>query len=46
MVTLNKIYTKTGDSGETSLVGGIRVAKHSLSPEAFGEIDELNSILG
>ena len=46
MVTLNKIYTKTGDSGETSLVGGIRVAKHSLRPEAFGEIDELNSILG
>ena len=44
MVTLNKIYTKTGDSGETSLVGGIRVAKHSLRPEAFGEIDELNSI--
>ena len=46
MVTLNKIYTKTGDSGETSLVGGLRVAKHSLRPEAFGEIDELNSILG
>ncbi|MAC61169.1 MAG: ATP:cob(I)alamin adenosyltransferase [SAR116 cluster bacterium] len=46
MVTLNKIYTKTGDSGETSLVGGLRVAKHSLRPEAFGEVDELNSILG
>jgi len=46
MVTLNKIYTKTGDGGETSLVGGLRVAKHSLRPEAFGEIDELNSILG
>ena len=46
MVTLNKIYTKTGDSGETSLVGGLRVAKHSLRPEAFGEIDELNSIIG
>ena len=46
MVTLNKIYTKTGDSGETSLVGGLRVAKHSMRPEAFGEIDELNSILG
>lgn len=46
MVTLNKIYTKTGDSGETSLVGGLRVAKHSLRPEAFGEVDELNSIIG
>ena len=38
MVTLNKIYTKTGDSGETSLVGGIRVAKHSLRPEALSLI--------
>lgn len=46
MVRLNKIYTRTGDSGETSLVGGMRVSKHSLRPEAFGEIDELNSILG
>ena len=46
MVRLNKIYTRTGDSGETSLVGGTRVSKHSLRPEAFGEIDELNSILG
>ena len=46
MVVLNKIYTKTGDSGETSLVGGLRVAKHSLRPEAFGEVDELNSIIG
>ena len=46
MVTLNKIYTKTGDHGETSLVGGQRVSKHSLRPEAFGEVDELNSIIG
>ena len=46
MVTLNKIYTKTGDKGETSLVGGYRVKKHSLRPDAFGEIDELNSIIG
>ena len=42
MVRLNKIYTRTGDSGETSLVGGMRVSKHSLRPEAFGEIDELD----
>ena len=46
MVTLHKIYTKTGDHGETSLVGGQRVSKHSLRPEAFGEVDELNSIIG
>jgi cob(I)alamin adenosyltransferase len=41
-----KIYTKTGDSGETSLFGGKRVQKDSLRVEAFGTIDELNSILG
>ena len=46
MVTLNKIYTKTGDKGETVLVGGLKVAKHSLRPDAFGEVDELNSIIG
>ena len=46
MVTLNKIYTRTGDKGETGLVGGLRVSKHSLRPEAFGEVDELNSIIG
>ena len=46
MVTLNKIYTRTGDKGETVLVGGLKVAKHSLRPDAFGEVDELNSIIG
>ena len=46
MVTLNKIYTRTGDKGETFLVGGLKVAKHSLRPDAFGEVDELNSIIG
>ena len=46
MVTLNKIYTRSGDKGETSLVGGQRVSKHSLRPEAFGEVDELNSLIG
>lgn len=46
MVTLNKIYTRTGDKGETGLVGGLRVSKHSLRPDAFGEVDELNSIIG
>lgn len=46
MVKLNKIYTRTGDDGTTSLVGGGRVSKHALRPSAFGEIDELNSVLG
>ena len=42
MVKLNKIYTRTGDSGETSLVNGMRVSKHARRPSAFGEIDEAN----
>ena len=46
MVKLNKIYTRTGDSGETSLVNGMRVSKHALRPSAFGEIDEANSVIG
>lgn len=41
-----KIYTKTGDRGETSLYGGKRVAKDSLRIEAYGTVDELNSLLG
>jgi cob(I)alamin adenosyltransferase len=46
MVKLNKIYTRTGDSGETSLVNGMRVAKHARRPSAFGEVDEANSVIG
>jgi len=46
MVKLNKIYTRTGDDGKTSLVGGARVSKHGLRPSAFGEVDELNSVMG
>lgn len=46
MVKLNKIYTRTGDSGETSLVNGSRVSKHSRRPAAFGEVDEVNSVIG
>lgn len=46
MVKLNKIYTRTGDDGMTSLVGGGRIAKHAKRPTAYGEIDELNSVLG
>ncbi len=41
-----KIYTKKGDKGETSLVGGLRVSKDSVKVEAYGTIDELNSIIG
>lgn len=41
-----KIYTKTGDSGETSLFGGKRVSKAELRLESYGTIDELNSSLG
>lgn len=41
-----KIYTKTGDNGETGLFGGERVSKNSLRIEAYGTIDELNSFLG
>ena len=41
-----KIYTKTGDRGMTSLVGGQRVAKNSARLESYGTVDELNSCLG
>lgn len=41
-----KIYTKKGDSGKTSLLGGKRTSKDNLRIETCGEIDELNSILG
>lgn len=41
-----KIYTKTGDTGETGLVGGSRVRKHDARVAAYGEVDELNAALG
>lgn len=41
-----KIYTKTGDTGETSLYGGSRVPKDERRIEAYGTVDELNSLLG
>ncbi|MBD3749741.1 MAG: cob(I)yrinic acid a,c-diamide adenosyltransferase [Sphingobacteriales bacterium] len=41
-----KIYTKTGDKGYTSLIGGTRVPKHHIRIEAYGTVDELNSYIG
>jgi len=41
-----KIYTKTGDRGDTSLFGGQRVPKDALRIEAYGTVDELNTVLG
>ena len=46
MVKINKIYTRTGDDGSTGLVGGQRVAKDSIRVHAYGDVDELNSVLG
>ena len=46
MVVLNKIYTKTGDAGETALVNGARVSKACPRVQAYGTVDELNSVLG
>ena len=46
MARISKVYTKTGDQGQTSLVNGERVSKASLRVEAYGAVDELNSFLG
>ena len=46
MVRLDKIYTKTGDSGETGLGDGSRIAKYSLRIAAMGTVDEANSAIG
>ena len=45
-IRLSRIYTRTGDKGQTALVGGKRVPKESARLEAYGTIDELNSIVG
>jgi cob(I)alamin adenosyltransferase len=45
-IRITRVYTRTGDAGETGLVGGKRVAKDSQRIEAYGTIDELNSIVG
>ena len=41
-----KIYTKTGDRGDTKLYGGVTVPKHDARVEAYGTVDELNAVLG
>lgn len=46
MVKLNKIYTRTGDSGDTGLTDGSRRAKYDLRVEAYGTVDEANSAIG
>jgi cob(I)alamin adenosyltransferase len=45
-VAINRVYTRRGDQGETSLAGGQRVAKDSPRIEAYGTVDELNAFLG
>lgn len=46
MVVLNKIYTKTGDKGDTALGNGDRVAKFNIRVEAYGTVDETNATVG
>lgn len=46
MVRITKVYTRTGDQGQTSLVGGRRVPKDHPRIEGYGTIDELNSVIG
>jgi cob(I)alamin adenosyltransferase len=46
MVVLNRIYTRTGDAGETALGTGERVSKADLRIEAYGTVDETNSVIG
>lgn len=45
-IRINRVYTRTGDAGQTALVGGRRVAKDSPRIGAFGTLDELNAVLG
>lgn len=46
MVKLNCIYTRTGDDGDTGLVGGARVKKYDIRVEAYGTVDEANAAIG
>jgi cob(I)alamin adenosyltransferase len=46
MVVLNRIYTKTGDKGETALGDGTRLPKHALRIASYGTVDETNAVIG
>ena len=46
MVKITKVYTRTGDSGQTGLVGGKRLPKDHPRIEAYGTVDELYSVIG
>ena len=46
MVNLDKIYTRGGDAGQTSLASGTRVPKHDLRVETYGTVDEANAFIG
>ena len=45
-ISITRVYTRTGDRGETALVGGARVPKDAARIEAYGTVDELNAALG
>ena len=45
-IRINRVYTRGGDKGETSLVGGQRIAKDATRIESYGTVDELNAVLG
>ena len=45
-LAINRVYTRTGDAGQTRLVGGQKVEKNDLRIEAYGTVDELNAFVG
>jgi cob(I)alamin adenosyltransferase len=45
-IRINRVYTRGGDTGETSLVGGPRIAKDAIRIQSYGTVDELNAVLG
>ena len=45
-IRINRVYTRSGDDGRTALVGGRRVPKDAPRIAAYGDVDELNSVLG
>ncbi len=45
-ITINRVYTKQGDTGQTRLVGGQTIQKHALRIECYGTVDELNAFIG